>query len=328
VCLAIAAIAGYATYLIARSNAHPRDFAQLWYAARVLIGGGDPYAAIGPGQAFDWPWPLYYPIPAAILAIPFTPLPQAAAMGAFSLVGAGAMAWALTRQDFTPLVVFLSACTWDAILAAQWSPLFLAASLIAPLSIVLVAKPTVGAALFVSRPNRWAVGGGIALVALSFLLQPHWVEAWLQSLSGVKEASGAKFPSIAAVTLPGGPIALAAALRWRRPEGRLLAALACVPQTMGPYAGVLLFLVPRGWRQSVLLVALSNVAVWWMYRAPAQPSLAARMHLFGTSMVVCMYVPATVMVLLRPNEGVVPGWLEERIVSWPAWIRGRVGALA
>jgi hypothetical protein len=97
---------------------------------------------------------------------------------------------------------------------------------------------------------------------------------------------------------------------------------------MGPYESVLLFLVPRGWRQSVILVALSNVAVWWMYRAPVQPSLAARMHLFGTAIVACMYVPATIMVLLRPNEGAVPAWLERRIARWPSWLRGREGALA
>src|SRR4051812_2187628 len=93
VCLAIGAVAGYTTYLIARSIAHPRDFAQLWYAARVLLSGGDPYSAIGPNLAFNWPWPLYYPLPAVILAIPFVPMPQAVAMGVFSLLGAGALAW-------------------------------------------------------------------------------------------------------------------------------------------------------------------------------------------------------------------------------------------
>jgi hypothetical protein len=323
VCAAIALTAGYTTFLIARMAPHPRDFAQLWYGARVLIAGGDPYAVIGPGRAFDWPWPLYYPLPASLLALPFAPLPQAVAMGAFTFVGAAALAWALTERELAPLVAFLSICVWDALTAAQWSPLFAGTVAIAPLSIALIAKPNIGAALFVAKPSRWALWGAIVLLAVSFALRPAWVSGWLASLSGAREASGAKFPSVIPVTLPGGVLVLATLLRWRRPEARLIAALACVPQTMAPYESVFLFLVPRGWRQSLTLMALSNVAVWWMYRAPAVPSVSARMRLFGTAVLWCMYLPAALMVLLRPNEGMLWPWLEARITSWPAWVRGR-----
>ena len=51
-------------------------------------------------------------------------------------------------------------------------------------------------------------------------------------------------------------------------------------------------------------------------------------HLFGTAIVACMYVPATIMVLLRPNEGAIPEWLERRIARWPLWLRGRESVLA
>ena len=54
---------------------------------------------------------------------------------------------------------------------------------------------------------------------------------------------------------------LLAILRWRRPEARLLIALACVPQSMLLYETVPLFLVPRTFRESALLVALSYVAL-------------------------------------------------------------------
>lgn len=39
--------------------------------------------------------------------------------------------------------------------------------------------------------------------------------------------------------------------------------------------------------------------------------------------VMFLYVPATIMVLLRPNEGTVPAWLERSAARWPAWLRGR-----
>jgi hypothetical protein len=216
-------------------------------------------------------------------------------------------------------------CVWDALTAAQWSPLFAGTFAVAPLSIALIAKPNVGAALFFARPSRWALWGGIGLLALSIAIRPAWMSDWIFALSGARETSGAKFPSVIAVTLPGGLLVLATLLRWRRPEARLLAGLACVPLTMAPYESVLLFLVPRGWRQSLSLMALSNVAVWWMYRAPAAPSVSARMRFFGTAIVWCIYLPATLMVLLRPNEGRISPWLERRILSWPAWLRGHDG---
>ena len=37
---------------------------------------------------------------------------------------------------------------------------------------------------------------------------------------------------------------------------------------------------------------------------------------------VTMIPLATAMVLRRPNEGFIPAWFEQRIVAWPAWLRG------
>jgi hypothetical protein len=326
VCCTLAVVAGYVTYLLAGAISHPRDFAPIWYAGRVLLEGGDPYAAVGPGRTFAWPWPLYYPLPAAILAIPLAPLPQPVAMGIFSMLGAGALAWALSERELAPLLAFLSLAVWDAIAAAQWSPLLAASFVLTPLSLLLVAKPTVGAALFAARPSAWALSGAGVLIVASFAVRPDWIGAWLESLSGARDVSGAKFPSVIPATLPGGALALAACLRWRRPEARLVGALACVPLTMAPYESVYLFLVPRGWRQSLVLVVLSNAAVAWMFLAPREPVMTARMRLFGTALVWAMYIPATVMILRRPNEGAIPRWLERCVARWPESIRGRSNA--
>src|SRR5439155_104266 len=59
---------------------------------------------------------------------------------------------------------------------------------------------------------------------------------------------------------PGGFLMPAALLRWRRPEGRLLAALCCVPHVTTLYETLPLFLVPANRYQAYLLLALSYVA--------------------------------------------------------------------
>ncbi|PYP77273.1 MAG: hypothetical protein DMD35_15685 [Gemmatimonadetes bacterium] len=35
-----------------------------------------------------------------------------------------------------------------------------------------------------------------------------------------------------------------------------------------------------------------------------------------------LFLPATIMVMRRPNEGSLPAWLEARIAAWPKWLRG------
>jgi hypothetical protein len=72
---AVAAVLGAAlTYLHARSGGRPPDFTQLWYAARAVLHGEDPYTLIGRGRAFEWQNGFFYPLPAAILATPFAGL--------------------------------------------------------------------------------------------------------------------------------------------------------------------------------------------------------------------------------------------------------------
>ena len=68
----------------------PRDFAQVWFAARSILHSVNPYHAVGPGRAFDWPFPLLYPLPAAVIAIPLAPLSQNAATVVFMAVSPSA----------------------------------------------------------------------------------------------------------------------------------------------------------------------------------------------------------------------------------------------
>ncbi|MGZ8412201.1 MAG: hypothetical protein ACXW05_05675, partial [Gemmatirosa sp.] len=44
------------------------DFDVVWQGARYLLAGQDPWAMIGPGRAFEWVSPLYYPGTALVAA--------------------------------------------------------------------------------------------------------------------------------------------------------------------------------------------------------------------------------------------------------------------
>ena len=318
----LAVLAGHIAWLAAMSEPKSRDFGQAWYAARAVLQGVDPYKSIGPGRAFQWEAPFFYPLPAALVATPLAPLSEAWAVASFSALGAFLLAWALMAHGYGSLLAFTSFCVGQAVFLAQWAPLLAGATVFAPLSAILIAKPTVGAAVFAARPSLWALNGAAVLLALSFALQPGWVVSWMHALQAASIGAGQAFPYSAPVMIPGGALALLCLLRWRRPEARLVAALACVPQTTLPYEGVLLFLVPRGWRQTATLAILSHAIVWMVRYDREAVTLSENILAYGPMMVACLYLPVTFMVLRRPNEGVLPGWIEWRIAAWPLWLRG------
>lgn len=291
------------------------DFGQVWFAARAVLHRVDPYAMIGPGMPFEWEAPLFYPLPAALIGLPFTPFSESTAVALFVAIGMFAFAWALTEHGYGMLWAIASICTHQAVQIAQWSPLLAGALVFPPLSAILIAKPTIGAAVFAARPSWWAVGGAVALIALSFILQPHWMESWHQALGAASVGAGKPFPYIAPVTFPGGVVALLALTRWRRPEARLLAVLACVPQTTLPYEGVLLFFIPRGWRQALLLCALSWAMLVFVRVVYEPIGLTQTIDAYGPMMTVFMYLPATIMVLRRKNEGAIADWLVPAITA-------------
>jgi hypothetical protein len=314
-------LAGLRTYLISDTAARPRDFGQIWYAARALLSGADPYALIGPGRQFDWPAPFFYPLTAGVVALPLAPLPATWAPVVFTTIACACFAWALMEHGYAPLLGFLSAAVVFAAELAQWSPLLAAATVITPLSVIYVAKPTIGAAMFAARPSLWAITGGLALMGVSFALQPHWLSGWRTALAQQSIPLVDVYPYVAPVTSWGGAIAIMCVLRWRRPEARLVAALACVPQTPMLYETVPLFLVPRTAVESGALVVFSFVAMTLgAVGAHSDPATSARTWNLALLM---LYAPATIMVLRRPNSGALPQWLENRIPAlWPNWLRG------
>jgi hypothetical protein len=324
--LACGLLAGMITIQKNAREPTPRDFEQVWFAARSLVDGLNPYPRVGPGLAFDWPFPLLYPLPAAVIGVPFAPFPAQTATVLFSILGGAALAWALMAYGYGPLFGFFSMPVRAAFESVQWGPLLSAATVIAPLGLFLVAKPTVGGAIFLSRPSRWAFIGALVFGGAAFAVQPGWVADWLDAIARDNAIWAPTVPYRAPITFIGGPLVLLCLLRWRRPEARLVAALVCVPQTLVWYEAVPLMLVPRTFWQSVALVGIGYVGHTWV-RLHLPPVFHERLsyQLVGQAMIWSLYLPCTLMVLRRPNEGWLPPWVERRIAHWPAWLRGIPG---
>ena len=281
------------------------DFDQVWIAANALRHGTDPYAAL---RATGWPFPLYYPLTAAVIAMPLALFPVAWARVVFFSSGAGILAWTLGAAPHRRLA-FLSGSFFDAFVLAQWSP-FMTGSIGLPAFLagaILSAKPTIGLALGFAyflpftRRTLWAIAGSATTLAISIGLRPSWP---VEFLAAVRNAPHIISPI---TLLPLGPVLLVGLLRWRREEARLLIALALTPQTIVPYSTVPLFLVPRSRKESMVLVLLADLAYGIDYVLRVSPhagsqSIASRVHISGQLMVGILYIPCLVMILRRPNE--------------------------
>ena len=260
------------------------DFDQLVIAARALVRGGDPYAAV---VAWGHPYPLLYPLPAVLLAVPVAWLPLDLARAAWAGIGAGCLAAAGLRYGRGLPVALLSASFGNALALGQWSPIATAAVALPLLGAVWVAKPTIGAALLAAYPSRVALLGVAGLLVSSFAVWPGWPAAWLSALGGAIQVSP--------VLRPGGLILLLAALRWRLPEGRLMLALAAVPQTTGIYETLPLFLVPRTRREGYILAIAGYLGAFGQaILVPHAPgmSLEELLHARWPWVLACFYLPA------------------------------------
>jgi len=288
------------------------DFQLWWQSAHALLDGNNPYPTMpSPSEPH---FQLYNPLPAAVLAIPFALFRADVGLSLFSGLSAATLAFVVTRRSFDPLVMFLSASFVHTIVMGQWS-LLLAAALFAPsLAFVGSAKPNIGVVIVAALASWRAAAAMVGFAVLTLLLRPTWPLEWL----AVLRTSTSHFSPIG---IPGGVLLLLALIRWRRPEARLVAALGVVSQSPFPYEAMPVFFVPRSRAEYYVLVIGSDVALAVYAHFRGLP-LAEYWRINGIAVVVCMYLPALVMVLRRPNEGVVPAWLERTAAFLPRRLRG------
>jgi hypothetical protein len=302
-CLGVGALLGTAAYAGHQPDVgFASDWDEIHAAARALLHGDDPYRAMEAAYLnHRFLYPLIYPATAVIVGLPFALVPLPVALGIWSGLGSAGLAWVLTRRGWWGLLGLLSAPFFYAFMLVQWSPLLTAAVAFPAMGFLWVAKPTIGIPLFVAWPSKGAAIGGAALAALSFLILPHWPAAMHEATKTVP------FVKPIAARL-GGALLLLGLLRWRLPEGRMLAGMSVVPQTLWIYELVPLLLIPRTWRQMTAFVAFGWVtfALAAMHRPSAAPvNFGDLVEHYWPFWLGGVYLPALVMVLCRRNATVI-----------------------
>jgi hypothetical protein len=230
------------------------DFDQVWWAARCILEGSDPYEVVRPPRFY---FPLYYPLTGALLALPLALLDFRIARLAFVVVSGGVFGYAIGRHrpwlwpGFLGLPFILFAT------GGQWSALLSAAVLLPWLGPLAVAKPNLGLAVLAGARTRRAamilVGGSVAVLLVSLAVDPGWPLAWAEALR-----QSTHFRPL--ILRPGGFLMLLSLLLWRDPDARLLLALAVMPTTGLPYDLLPAILVAQNRRQAAVITLLTQIA--------------------------------------------------------------------
>lgn len=284
------------------------DFSLVWFGARSLLHGVDPYPLVGPGLTFPLDYSLLYPATAFVAAMPLAVLPQAAAVTAFVWISTALLVYAMTADSWHRLPMLVSLTFMFNVTAAQWTILLTAAVYIPALCFFVLAKPQAGVPIVGSAgdPRAWIAlaAGGLVLVGVSLLLLPSWPAEWLGLVS---QRSGHMRPPI---LRPGGPLIALVLLRWRRREAWLVFTMACVPQTWDWYNVLPLLTVAATYREAYVLSLVSTIggfiAVYLAMQIQSQDEL---LRLGGATAVVFAYLPAVIAVLRQSTETEMPSWL-------------------
>jgi hypothetical protein len=276
-------------------NGNSPDFYQPWLGAKLLLEGKNPYELIGPGREFVHEFRFFYPLTASILLLPLGFLSLPLAIGIFSGMSSGLLAFALTKDGYWRLPMLVSVPFLIAAWAGQWSILFTAVFLLPAVSFLYVAKPSVGLAYLLANPRLGiALVGGVFLLVFSLFLVPEWPREWMSIISTANHMN----PPL---MRPGGWVALLALIRWRRPEARLIAFLSVIPQTVVWYEALPLQLAARNLREAIALAVLASLPLlseaWFGLSDGILDAYPA-----GWELAIFAYLPAVALVLLPRAE--------------------------
>ncbi len=262
------------------------DFDLLYRAAASLVRGESAYPTAA--QAFP------YPLPAVLLAVPFSFLPLTLARPLFDILVGWAFAFGLWKlRGPNGLLALTSGAYLFAMASSQTTPLMVAAILMPALGFLLAVRPNISAALWIARPSWLAVAGAILFFGLSLAIHPSWPREWWMALPA--DTAFLAPP----ILRPMGFLLLLAAIKWRTPEARLLLGMAFIPQTTLPYELVALALIPANRLEMVVYVVGS-----WMAVVASNHMQLAEWGSTGWPISLCtVYAPMLYLILRRPAKG-------------------------
>lgn len=308
----VAAAIGIIAGIVAAAQMSPEppalqafDFTYPWMAARALLSGANPYAAVR-NAPMPFGSEFSYPLPAAMIAVPLAWLPVRVAGSCFVAFGVAILAFALARNGFNRLILLASAPLYQAIRSVQWSPLITGAALL-PCGLWLgVVKPNLflGLAAFRWKDHRALLVGviGAALLCLvSIAAMPSWPTEWVRALRSTG-ASPLQYRLPIASPL-GAPLVLVL-LRWRTAEAWMILTMACVPQSGFFYDQLPLLLVARSRRETLFASACSVMAFALAFPLRAIPDLAVRSSEIMPYVIAGVYWPAVLIVLVRHESAI------------------------
>lgn len=300
----IGSVFGVLAYLLLRARGpsiQGADFTYPWLAARYILRGDNPYTI--PRDAMPFGGGFIYPWPASYVGMPFAMLSPV--VGGSLMVGVtmGLAAFAVTREHWWRLLMFVSGPAFMIASSVQWGGLVMTSAFFPPLiGLVAAIKPSALAAL--AYQQRWvdvakAVTIGLLLLVVSLAVAPHWPIDWIHA---TRASTVARQYVIPLASWVGAPMILAL-IRWRRPEARLLFCLAVLPQTTFLYDQLLVLLVPRTRAEMLVAVTCSLLVLVAPYFIVFDRTTTATLiRAYLPLVTVGVYWPALAMVLRRPNE--------------------------
>jgi hypothetical protein len=275
------------------------DFDLLYEGAVHLLRGENPY----PTGLQGFP----YPLPALLLAVPFTAIPLELARPVFDILVGWAFAFALWRYR-SPYALFalLSGAYLFALANGQTTPLMVAAALAPALAFLLAVRPNTSAALWIGWPSWRGVLAVILFFGVSLAILPSWPRDWWMALPADNRG-------LAPLILrPFGFVLLLAGVRWRLPEARLILGSAVIPQTTLPYELVPLALIPTNRLEMGIYVAGTWIAMAAANRLHLGPITTDWPTVGWPATLVCVYVPMLYLVLRRRTSKAAARVTKER----------------
>ena len=269
------ASAVYCWFLLVHFRQGAADFSWAIWAAQDLLAGHNPYER----------HLQLYPLPCAIFGLPFAWMRPEVAGGVFYGISSALMAFGLTRSGYHRLLVFLAYPYWAGLITVQWTPLLVASALLPPLLPATLAKPQLGLPILLTKPTLRGLGACALVLAASFLVLPRWPWLWA--------ANSHLYARFIPIMVFPGPLLALALLRYRCSDARLLFLMAVVPQRWF-YDMLILWLIPKSWRELSVTVFISWAAgMWRWYYAPHTITPV------GRCAVLVFYLPMLILVLCR-----------------------------